>query len=103
MSKAKASATPRKVKPPATRPTPAGDIPRTSDGWPTESAKARTLPPFSPEALEPSPEEKRRIELNRKRDASARRKLAKEKCERTEADDDRKIREFNARTGTSAE
>lgn len=103
MSEAKKSAKPRKMKPKAERPTPAGGIPRDADGWPTETAVQRTVPLFSPDVLEPSPEEKRRIELNRKRDAKARRDLAKAKRERTEADDKRKVKEFNVRTGTSAE
>jgi hypothetical protein len=92
MSKAKASAKPRKMNPRAARPTPEGDIPRDADGWPVQSAKERTVSLFSPEEL-------RRAETHRKAEASARRKLTKQKREALEADDDRKIREFNERTG----
>jgi hypothetical protein len=99
MSKAKASAKPRKMNPRAARPTPEGDIPRDADGWPVQSAKERTVSLFSPEDLTPSPEELRRAETHRKAEASARRKLTKQKREALEADDDRKIREFNERTG----
>ncbi len=79
-------------------PTPAGDIPRDADGWPVESAKARTLSLFSPEVLTPSPEELRRAETHRKAEAAARRRLAKEKRKRGEAFDAEQIRKFNERT-----
>jgi hypothetical protein len=88
-----------KPKRKAERPTPEGGIPRDKDGWPVESAKARTLSLFAPEELTPSPAEIARLEANRKADDRARRKLAKAKRERTEADDDRKVREFAERTG----
>jgi hypothetical protein len=99
MNKAKAGAKPRNGWTRAARPTPEGDIPRDADGWPTQSAKERTIPLFSPEVLTPSPEELRRAETNRKAEASARRKIAKAKRERGENFDDEQIRKFNERTG----
>lgn len=91
----------RKKPSPATtpRPVPPGGIPRDAEGWPAQSAKERTLDLFAPHVIAVDPAVAAQIEEQKKADAKERRRLAKEARERTEADDDRKIREFAERTG----
>lgn len=65
------------------------------------SAAERTIPMFPLEQVAPHEAEARAMKERKKIEAAARRKVAKSKRERTEADDARKIGEFNERTGTS--
>jgi hypothetical protein len=64
------------------------------------SAQERTIPMFPLEQLAPHEAEARAMKERKAADRRARNKVAKAKRERTKADDDRKVVEFNERTGT---